>query len=277
MATFRPSVHVNFGRKSKARIEDEDDTPIVVPKAKATQKAVGKKERPTPEADKAKRKREKEKTLALPPPSKPQSTDEDPDPTDDEVYGTDDDQSDDNEGDSNEKDTAVMALPGVDRRTLRRLNTMFGQRSTTIVSLLEGEDQDSASQLISRTLLQTLVDILPVLERNVRRSKGARGVYQLNQVISQIREMCSDIQANKDRANVGAMTVERFIRPAFLDIAVQLTTAFVEIEEQARLKMNKEDLAEYKANTLLPLKKGLAEYITRQYGEIQTAIVKSFG
>lgn len=267
MSMFKPSPHVNFGRKTKARIVDEDDDDVVAPapKAKASKSSTGK-----PDKEK---KKVKEQQLLLPPPDQEMSSDEDPEPTDedqdDSVY----------EGGNSEQDGhyPVPVLQGVDKKTLRKLNTMFGQRSGTIISMLETEETDSALLMISRTLLQTMVDVLPVLERNVRRTRGQRGVYQMNQVISQIREMCHDIQAYKDRANVGANTVERFIRPGFLDIAVQLTTAFVELEERARPKMKAADFDDYKANTLLPLKKGLAEYIMRQYGEIQTGVIKSFG
>ena len=169
----------------------------------------------------------------------------------------------------------VRILAGVKKSSLRRLNTMFGQRSDAIIDLLEFGDQDGALGLISKSILQTLVDILPVIERGIRKTKGTRGVYQLNQTISQMREMCSDIQAYKDKSMLGATIVERHIRPSYLDIAVQITAAFAELEASSRPKMSKEDFDVYREDGLNQMKRNLADYIKHQYEEVSEGIVKS--
>lgn len=172
--------------------------------------------------------------------------------------------------------SSVRLLPGVRRASMRRLNTMFGQRSDDIIDLLEFDNADGALSLITKTLLQTLVDILPVVERNVRRSRGQRGVYQLNQVVSQMREMTGDIQAYKDKSQMGTMLVERHVRPAFLDIAVQITGAFAELETSARARMEKEEFIYYRDNVLNLMKRNIASYMSQQYGSVSEGIVKSF-
>jgi hypothetical protein len=165
-------------------------------------------------------------------------------------------------------------LPGVSKRTLRRLNSMFGQRADSIIDLLELADTDGAASLTTRTLVQTLVDILPVAERAVRRSKGTRGVMGLNQIISQVRELLHDLQAYKDRDQVGQTIVDRFVRPGFMDMAMQMTNLMVELDNQARNKMSKDDYSRYHA-TADQLRGSLADYMRRQYEDMAKGIRSS--
>jgi hypothetical protein len=200
------------------------------------------------------------KPLALPPPKRTVPEEAASDDVDEEPSGQ----------------RTVRLLPGVRKSSLRRLTTMFGQRSDDIIDLLELDNADGALSLISKTLLQTLIDVLPVIERNVRRTKGQRGVYQLNQVISQVREMCHDIQAYKDKSRMGTLLVERHIRPAFLDIAVQITAAFAELEGASRNRMSKTDFEDYRDNSLNLMKRNIASYMSQQYDSVADGVVKSF-
>ena len=168
----------------------------------------------------------------------------------------------------------IRLLPGVTKTTIRRLNSMFGQRSDTIIDLLETSDTDSASALITRTLLQTLVDVLPVVERNVRKSRGSRGVMPLNQCISQIREVVHDLQAFKDRSQLGQTIVDRTVRPAYLDLAVQVSNLFVEQENFVRARLGDAHFEKFQTFNN-QLKHSIADFIRRQYEEVSSSIVKS--
>ena len=165
-------------------------------------------------------------------------------------------------------------LPGVTKRTLRRLNSMFGQRADAIIDLLETSDTDGAASLTTRTLVQTMVDVLPVAERNFRRSKGARGAMGLNQIISQIRELLHDLQSYKDRDQVGQTIVDRFVRPGFMDMAMQMTNLMVELDGQAKSKMSKTDYDKYHL-TAERMRGSLADYMHRQYDEMSKGIRSS--
>jgi hypothetical protein len=181
------------------------------------------------------------------------------------------------EGEDDDGQAIVRMLPGVKKSQLRRLQSMFGQRSDDIIDLLEIDNSDGALSLVSKTMMQTLVDVLPVIERNVRRSRGARGVYQLNQVISQIREMCHDIQSFKDKAQIGTTIVERQLRPSYLDIAVQISAAFTELENGARARMSKEDFEVYRMDFIQLMKNNLGSFLKQQYDVLSEKIVKSVG
>jgi hypothetical protein len=185
--------------------------------------------------------------------------------------------AEDAEGEDDDGQAIVRMLPGVKKSQLRRLQSMFGQRSDDIIDLLEIDNSDGALSLVSKTMMQTLVDVLPVIERNVRRSRGARGVYQLNQVISQIREMCHDIQSFKDKAQIGTTIVERQLRPSYLDIAVQISASFTELENGARSRMSKEDFEVYRMDFIQLMKNNLGSFLKQQYDVLSEKIVKSVG
>lgn len=203
----------------------------------------------------------KRKPLALPAPSKPPTRRRQPLPPQEEP-------------EEPQANTEVRRLPGVSKTTIKRINTMFGQRSDTIIDMLETSDTDSASALITRTLLQTLVDVLPVIERGVRKSRGARGVMPLNQCVSQIREVLHDLQAYKDRSALGQTIVDRSVRPAYQDLAVQISTLFVEQENYVRTRIGRDDFEKFQAFNL-GLKRSIADFIGSQYKEISSSIIKS--
>lgn len=163
----------------------------------------------------------------------------------------------------------------VDVNTAKALESMFGERSSSIMELLDTDNSDGALSLIMKTLLKTLVDVLPVIERYVRSSGGTKGVYQFTQLTAQLRETCAEIQAYRDRANIGSKIVDRYIRPSFLDIAVQITSTWVELEASARSRMSPEDFETYRADTLMPMKRGIAEYLKKQYEDVSAQVVQN--
>lgn len=180
-----------------------------------------------------------------------------------------------NEVDEDTLLTDDYPLKGIDKSALKSIESMFGQRSDSIIELLEVGNSDGALSLIMKTLLSTLVDTMPAVEGHVRRSGGQKGVYQLTQLSSQLRETCADIQAYRDRSNLGNKVVERYLRPAFLDIAVQITRTWIELEAGAASKMSKEDLAKYQEDYLIPMKRGIADYLMKQYEDVSSSLVQS--
>ena len=182
------------------------------------------------------------------------------------------------ENEADDEDTLLTddyPLKGIDKSALKSIESMFGQRSDSIIELLDVGNSDGALSLIMKTLLSTLVDTMPAVEGHVRRSGGQKGVYQLTQLSSQLRETCADIQAYRDRSNLGNKVVERYLRPAFLDIAVQITRTWIELEAGAASKMSKEDLTKYQEDYLIPMKRGIADYLMKQYEDVSSSLVQS--
>ena len=160
------------------------------------------------------------------------------------------------------------------KRALRVLNSKFGEKSQVIVDQLEFGISDGVTSLITRSLLQTLVDVLPITEKNLRKNEGTKGVYQFNQVISQIRELLADIQAAQDRGMLGHSIVEKSVRPAFLDISVQIVMAMTEIESFGKANLDGDQQKELRSLTE-NLKRNLASYIMTQYRDVSDNVIQS--
>lgn len=158
---------------------------------------------------------------------------------------------------------------------VRAVKTLFGQRADDILIALESDaTTDGALTTVQKTLLQTMVDVLPAIERGVRLSRGRKGVIPMNQTISQIRELVSDIQAQRDRGMLGASIVERVLRPSFLDIGVQLALAFQNIKLDAQSRIPTEQLPAFQDN-LNTIQRSVASYMTAQYEEVKRAVTAS--
>lgn len=183
--------------------------------------------------------------------------------------------------DNANKNDNLIAKPSklkgnVSEKRVRSLMTMFGQRADAVIQMLDyNEHTDGALSLVQRSLLQTMIDLLPIVERQVRRTKGKKGIYQLNQTVAQVREMIQDMQAMREKGNLGLTIVERVIRPAYLDLAAQVQQAYMEIEAQAKGSMSEADFAVFKENALYATKKGLADYLNGQYSAIKDGVITS--
>lgn len=129
-----------------------------------------------------------------------------------------------------------VAARSISRLDAQARNSILGEDAENIQQMLEIGQNEGAMALIQKRLLQSLVDLLPHAENNVRETKGQRGVYQINSLITSVREILSDLQATKDRGAIGASLVEKIVRPAFLDIGMAL------VQEEQRFATEIRDL-----------------------------------
>lgn len=133
------------------------------------------------------------------------------------------------------------------------------------MALLESSDMDSATTLLHKRLLQTLVDTLPYAEHNVRATKGQKGVYQLNSLITSLREILTDVQSSRDRGRLGEVMVERVIRPVFLDIGMEIVQEFSRINQDLKLIVSAKHYPEVVELTKKSRER-LAQFIQAEYG-----------
>lgn len=160
------------------------------------------------------------------------------------------------------------------KRTRKQLLTFFGDKSEDLLEMLEYGNTDGAITLLSKNLLATCIDVLPILENQVRASDGARGTFGFNQMISSIREQIADLQALQDRSLVAERIVERVVRPAYQSIAVQITIALTDMVEQARTRMDREDLATFRSEADA-IRNKLSDFMLLQYKEIEEGVRQS--
>lgn len=161
----------------------------------------------------------------------------------------------------------------IDKATKKKLKTMFGQRTREILTLIENNERDGAVVLIYKQLLKMLVSLVPILEKVVRRSKGRYGTYQVNQLVSQLRELLADMQSVQDRGLLGRTLIKRYVRPAFADIAMQMLQNDQRILNLALLHLPGDRRAQVEAE-LKETQKELARFIQAQYRHVSEEIIK---
>lgn len=148
------------------------------------------------------------------------------------------------------------------------MRSIFGDKADAIQQLLEANETDSAVSLIYKKSLQTLIDMIPYAEHAIRKSKGARGVYQINSLISSMRELMTDIQSSQDRGKMGQAIVENIIRPAFADMGNDIVQEYSIILADAKIAMDPKEFTRFSA-AVKESRARLADRITKQYRTIR--------
>jgi hypothetical protein len=103
-----------------------------------------------------------------------------------------------------------------------KLKSILGDSAEQINQLLESDANESAQALLLKRLAQATLDMLPYAEHAIRKTKGARGVYQYNSLITSIRELVIDMQSSRDKGALGDALIEKILRPVFMDVAMIL-------------------------------------------------------
>lgn len=130
---------------------------------------------------------------------------------------------------------ADIGLRKFSKTQMEDLKSIIGDDAESIHQLVETGKSDSAAALIQKRLVQSLVDVMPYAENNVRESRGAKGVYAMNSLVTSLRELLNDMQALRDKGEVGEAMVERVIRPAFMDLGR------IMVEEERRFASEMQD------------------------------------
>ena len=149
-----------------------------------------------------------------------------------------------------------------------KLKSLLEQDATRINELLETGDSDNAITLIYKRLAQSCVDAIPLLEDNIRTSKGARGTYQFNTMVTALRELLVDLQAISARGQIGATVVDKVIRPFVLDLGMLIVQELKTIEEDGRSYMNKEDYEKFRTQ-VVKSRDNIADFVNRRFVEVK--------
>jgi len=180
---------------------------------------------------------------------------------------------------SEERNLAIIKTTVTEgsKKTISKLKTkgmrsIMGDSAEVIQQLLEANSNESALSLMQKRLLQTLVDVLPYAEHAVRASKGSRGVYQLNSLITSLREVMIDMQSTRDKGALGAEMVERVIRPAFLDIGMYLVQEEARLDGEIRELVGLENYKKIKAARKESVTR-IGRNIQEKYGEAKAAAI----
>jgi hypothetical protein len=157
-------------------------------------------------------------------------------------------------------------LSKIGKEDKKDMRSILGDAAEDIQQMLERNNNDSAISLMQKRMLQTVVDLIPYAEHNVRESKGARGVYQINSLITSLRELMIDMQSTRDKGAIGDAMVEKVIRPSFLDIGMNVVLEDERVLKELREVLPLEDYRKVKAIHQDSLAR-TAKFIQDKYGE----------
>lgn len=136
-----------------------------------------------------------------------------------------------------------VAIKRISKLNQAGMHSIVGDNAESIQQLLEKGENDSAVSLIYKSMVSALVDLIPIAENVVRESNGAKGVYQINSLISSIRELLTDIQSAQDRGLLGEMLVARIIKPEILDVGMLIAKEYAMLSDDCKQYLGKDEHA----------------------------------
>ena len=152
--------------------------------------------------------------------------------------------------DENELATSGKRVTKGHARNLETRLSTLRQETDKINALLEEGENEDAILTFQRASLQSVIDILPIAQHQYKKNPNMSNAYALNALISQSRELISDIEARQDKSHLAQTISERVIRPAFLDLAQNLMNSTSMLREliSSSAGIDKRTQAEVKAH-----------------------------
>lgn len=148
----------------------------------------------------------------------------------------------------------VSSTGRLSKRKKSKVASITGEASEEIQVLLEEGLNDQAIQMMYKVLMRTVMDLIPYAEEQIRSTNGAKGVYQINSLISNCRELMVDIQMAQDRSELGRSLIEAHVKPAFMDLAMSLVQNYSLIASDAQPLMSSDNYEKF-----LPILRGHRE------------------
>jgi hypothetical protein len=168
--------------------------------------------------------------------------------------------------------SGVLNLSAKDKRELRKqAESYFGNNSSKIMEMLETGDSDGGITVLKKTLLMTIIRVLPMAEQILTESGTAKGTYQFVTLISQMREIMSDIQADRDKQFLAQSITEQIIRPSFMNIAQQMLTEHHSFRKKGDMFVIPAK-SNFFSEQLLAVGKDLANFMQTEYKDISVKL-----
>lgn len=169
------------------------------------------------------------------------------------------------------KSTAVTVLP---KKTQKAIEAEFGKHSHSIIQMLEMNNNDGGITLLKKRLLQMTVNVLPAAEEALVNSGAQKGVYQFATLVSQIRELITDIQADADKKFISQRLAETILKPAFIQLAQDIINDHYEFRKHMEPMIKTESTREFN-NSLRELAKQLANKMNEQFKVVSTKMFEA--
>jgi hypothetical protein len=152
----------------------------------------------------------------------------------------------------------------------------FGEAAPQIVQMLEMNDNDGAIIILQKRLLQSSIAMLVHAEKLMTATEGAKGTYQYATLVSQIRELITDIQAARDRSFIANQIIQSIIQPAFIDMAEMIMND----HSAFRKDLLDDDIVPEKHvarfnSAMRSLAQGMAQKMQRKYRDVEMKLMQS--
>ena len=157
-------------------------------------------------------------------------------------------------------------------RNLKQTLKTFREDSPDIQQLLE-QDSDRASERFQRRALAMLIDLIPVAEAKYRERAGEHSAYALNSLISQARELISDIQAGKDSEELVNTLGLEILKPCFTAIAQSMIDNIYRLRRRVERNI-KPSKVESVNEAVDDMAKEFAAYLENQYTQTYDLVRK---
>lgn len=152
----------------------------------------------------------------------------------------------------------------------------FGEAAPQIVQMLEMNDNDGAIIILQKRLLQSSIAMLVHAEKLMTDTSGAKGTYQYATLVSQIRELITDIQAARDRSFIANQIMQSIIQPSFIDMAEMIMND----HSAFRKELLDDDIVPEKYvaqfnTSLRRLAQGMAQKMQVKYRDVEMKLMQS--
>lgn len=147
----------------------------------------------------------------------------------------------------------------------------FGYQLDHIRSHLDNKDYQQASLVTKEAILKTLIELIPMAESSLRKSKAKNGIYQFNSLVNQVREMLTELDGERDLSAMVQSIMDDAIRPTIMTLAQMVIQFNNSLKRQLRAEL---DAATCKRiDPLIDEQvRELGQYIQSMFNDIQVRV-----
>jgi hypothetical protein len=159
---------------------------------------------------------------------------------------------------------------------LAEVDSVFKREVENIHHLLESKNTDTAVTRFQKSALATLIELIPIAESKYRKYGNERAAYAMNSLISQSRELITDIKAEQNSRDLALRITSEILRPAFVMIMQNM------VDNMYHLKKNMEGYVPDKhtrdIHTLTDTSaREITHYLEQTYKSVSDRIMQELG
>lgn len=121
--------------------------------------------------------------------------------------------------------TVATAKDKILTSRLSKLDSVFKDEVVAIQRLLQQNQSDNATACFQKSMLALLIELIPFAEDEYRKMPKERNAYAMNSLISQARELISDLKAERDSKGLALRLSHEILNPAFISMVQNIIDA----------------------------------------------------